>query len=380
MKRNIWVGIGIVVVVALAIALIAIQTKKEHNEIRIGLVTALTGPVAPYGENVRDGCLLATEEINQQGGVKGRHLKLVIEDEDNKPQDAVNAVQKLIVVEHVPVIVGPIISGGFLASAPIAEKNKVVLFSPSGMADNIREAGDYIFRNRASASQEAGALAWYIIKDLKFNNLAILRTTSDYGVSFANVCRKIIEEQGGKILIEESFEQGTTDFRSQLSKIKSDNPECLLLIGVPVELGNMLKQIKELKMDSKLFSNSIESPEIFKIAEGAEEGLTFSTTFYDPGVGDEKLKEFDRKFKYKFGRASHFFGANSYDAIYILKEVIEKNGYNGEKIKNGLYSLKEFRGVAGLTEFDEKGDLKYSKTAIKKITDKKFIFVKEIQR
>jgi branched-chain amino acid transport system substrate-binding protein len=230
-------------VIGLVISLGMLGCTKKEKEIKIGLVTPLTGPVAPYGENVRDGCLLAVEEINQQGGIK---LKLIIEDEDNSSQDAVNAVQKLITVDHVPVIIGPVISSGLLAAAPIAEKNKVVLFSPSGMSDNIREAGDYIFRNRVSASQEAGVLAWYATVDLGLKNFGILRTDSDYGLSFANACRKIINEQGGKVFIEEVFEQGSTDFRAQLTKIKALNPKGLFLVGVPVELGNMLRQIREL--------------------------------------------------------------------------------------------------------------------------------------
>jgi len=176
------------------------------------------------------------------------------------------------------------------------------------------------------------------------------------------------------------FAEGSTDFRSQLTKIKGVDPEAVFIIGVPIELGNILKQIKEIGVQVRLFSNTIDSPEIFKIAKGAEEGLTFVTTFYDPEHGDEKIKEFDRKFREKFGRASHIFGANAYDAVYILKEIIENYGYQGEKIKNGLYKLKGFRGAAGLTEFDEKGDLKFTKVAIKKISNGKFEFIKEVQK
>ena len=103
-------------IIGLLISFGMLGCAKDEEEIKIGIVTPLTGPVAPYGENVRDGCLLALEEINEHGGIK---LKLIIEDEDNSSRDAVNAVQKLITVDHVPVIIGPVISSGLLAAAPI---------------------------------------------------------------------------------------------------------------------------------------------------------------------------------------------------------------------------------------------------------------------
>jgi len=356
--------------------LLNFKCTKPQTEIQIGLVSALTGPVAPYGTNVRDGCMMAVEEINDKGGINGKKIKLIIEDEESSPQKAVTAVQKLITINKVEVIIGPVISSGFLAAAPIAEENKVVLFSPTGMADNIRDAGDFIFRNRTSASQEAGALARYIMEETQLQRFGIIRANSDYAVSFAKVCQEVIAQKNGTILIEESFEQGASDFRTQLTKIKNANPDALIVIGVPIELGKMLKQIKELGITKPLFSNSIDSPQIFELAAGAEEGLIFSTTFYEPAAGDERLKTFDKKFQEKFKRSSHFFAANAYDAVYILKEVIQVHGYSGEKIKDGLYTLKNFYGVIGVVEFDEKGDLKYPNTVIKQITNGKFKIIK----
>ncbi|NQT80784.1 MAG: ABC transporter substrate-binding protein [Candidatus Aminicenantes bacterium] len=378
--KKIWIKIGIVVIAALAIVLIITQTRKEPEEIKIGVVAPLTGPIAVYGENVRDGVLLAVDEINKNGGVNGTSIKIILEDEGAGPQASVNAVRKLISIDHVQTIIGPATSAGLLASAPIAEKEHVILFSPSSTSDNVRDAGDYIFRNRASTSQEATVFAKYIMEELGLKKLSILRANADYAKSFADVCKKIIAEKGGVVLNEEMFAEGASDYRSQLTKIKALNPEGIFIVGVPVELGNILRQIKEIGIKAQLFSNTIDSPEIFKIAKGAEEGLTFVTTFYDPKTGDEKIEEFDKKFMERFGRASHIFGANAYDAIYILKTVIKDYGYKGEKIKEGLYKLKDFKGAGGNIEFDEKGDLRFTKVAVKKIVGGKFTFVREIQR
>ncbi len=369
-----------IVILVIVFIVVIIQVKKEPKKIELGVVAPLTGPIAPYGENIRDGVLLAVEEINQEGGIGGKFIKVIFEDEGAGPQAAVSAVQKLITVDKVPVIIGPATSNGVMATAPIAEKNQVVLLSPSATSDNIREAGDFIFRNRASASQEASAFTKYIMEELGLSKFAILRANADYAKSFADVCKRVIAEKEGTLFIEELFSEGSTDFRSQLTKIKSYSPDGLFIIGVPIELGNILKQIKEMGIKSNLFSNTIDSPKIFEIAEGTEEGLTFVTTFYDPEHGDEKIKEFDKKFNEKYGRASHIFGANAYDAVYIIKDVIEKYGYEGDKIRDGLYNIKGFRGAAGIIEFDEKGDLKFTKVVIKKIINRNFIFIKEVQR
>lgn len=369
---------SITALLAFLFVLVFSCAKKEPEVIKIGAVAPLTGPIAPYGENIRDGILLAVQEINEKGGIGGRLLKVVFEDEGAGPQASVGAVRKLITIDRVPAIIGPATSNGVMATAPIAEENHVVLFTPSGTSDNIREAGDYIFRNRASASQEASVFTKYIIDDLGLTTIAILRADADYAISFADVCKAVIEEKGGSIFFEEVFAEGSTDFRSQLAKIKATGPEALIIIGVPIELGNILKQRKEISFKGQVFSNSLDSPEIFKIAEGAEEGLTFVTTFYDPETGDENVKEFDRKFREKFGRESHIFGANAYDAVYILKAVIEKYGYESERIKDGLYRIENFRGVAGVTEFDNKGDLKFTKVAVKRISNSRFVFVKEV--
>jgi len=379
MKKN-WIIIGLIIVVVLAIVLVVTLTKKESQEIKIGVIAPLTGPAAPYGANVRDGILLATEEINQAGGIDGKRIALFIEDEGGGPRAAVDAVRKLITIHHIPVIIGPSTSNGLMASAPIAEDNHVVLISPGAASDNVREAGDYIFRNRASAYQEAVALAKYALADMGLNKFAILRSDADYAVSFADTFRRVIHENNGFVIIEEAFQEGAVDFRTQLAKIRGVNPkpEGVFIVGVPIEVGNLLKQIKEMGLQFLLFSNSIESPDIFTIAGEATEGLIFSTTFYDPEHGDERLQEFDRQFNERYGRPSDLFAANGYDAVYILKKAIENDGYYGEKIKNALYSMKGIRGLIGPIEFDEKGDIK-AVIAIKKIVGGKFEFVKIIR-
>ena len=235
-------------IVALVITFGMLGCAKKEKDIRIGVVAPLTGPAAPYGENVRDGILLAVEEINNAKGINGRKVTLAIEDEGGGPRAAVDAVKKLITIDRVSVVIGPTTSNGLMASAPIAEESRVVLFSSGAASDNVREAGDYIFRNRASAYQEAVALANYALIDVGLKIFAILRSDADYAVSFADAFQQIVRKKDGIVVREEPFQEGSTDFRTQLSKIAAaePKPEGLFIIGVPIELGNILKQIREM--------------------------------------------------------------------------------------------------------------------------------------
>ncbi|NVL89905.1 MAG: penicillin-binding protein activator [Desulfobacterales bacterium] len=366
-------------ILGLVISLGMLGCAKKDKEIKVGVVAPLTGPAAPYGENIRDGAVLAIEEINASGGINGCPMVLVFEDEGATPQQAVAAVNKLITVDRVPVIIGPSSSNGILAAAPVAERNRVVLISPGAASDNVRNAGDYIFRNRASAYQEAAALAKYALEDMALEKFAILRTGADFGLSFAKVFREIISSEGGQILTEEAYHEGDVDFRTQLVKIKATKPDGVFFVGAPIELGNILKQNQQLGTRLTIFSNSIESPEVFKIAGEAAEGVIFSTTFYDPEHGDEKLQRFDRRYKERYGKLSDLFAANGYDAVYVVRQAIVDGGYDADKIKDAFYSLKDFRGLMGSIAFDEKGDVT-ALIAIKKIVGRKFQFIKVVQK
>lgn len=165
--RKIWIGVGIVAIVILAIGLIAIQTKKEPGEIKIGAILPLTGDSALYGESIKKGIDLAVEQINSEEGVKGRKVTVIYEDSKAVPSVGVASFQKLISIHRVPVVIGDAVSSVTLAIAPIAEKNKVVILSPLSSAPAITEAGDFIFRNVPSDLFGGGSSCLFCCKKTK---------------------------------------------------------------------------------------------------------------------------------------------------------------------------------------------------------------------
>lgn len=222
--KKLWIIIAILIVAALTIVLILTQTKVETKEIKIGAMLPLTGDGALYGEMARKAIELGLEEINAKGGIKGKNLSVIYEDTQFNPKIATQAAQKLITIDKVLVIIGPMASNCFLPVAPIAEKNKVILISPSATSHVITDAGDYIFRTIVSDIYDGTAMAQFAYNKLEYKTVGVFYVDE---AGPKGVTQAFIEEfkrLGGAILIEETGTQDGTDFRSQITKIKNSDP------------------------------------------------------------------------------------------------------------------------------------------------------------
>ena len=226
--------------------------------------------LAEWGNNTKNGIDLAVEKVNNAGGINGRKLKILYEDTQGTPKNGVAAIQKLITIEKVPAVIDDSMSTQTLAMSPIAEKSKVVLLATGATAPKISEAGDYIFRIWNSDDLEGKVSAKFVYDDLKLYNAAILYINNDYGNGLESVFKKAFEKLGGRIISSESFGQGDTDFRTQLTKIKNGKPEAIYVVGYPKEIALLLKQATELKINSKVIGTvTIEDPNIIKLANKA---------------------------------------------------------------------------------------------------------------
>jgi len=346
--------------------------KKEEKEIKIGVITSLTGSGAPYGENVQNGIQVAVDEINNTGGINGKKITLLIEDDKTDPQIAVSAFRKLENIHKVPIIIGPFSSSSAMACAPLANESKTVILSSGAVTPRLTNAGDYIFRNRAPGQLEAVRTAEFAFKQLKLRQMAIFYITNDYGIGFKEIFEKYFTGLGGRIIFSESFDQGQSDFRTQIAKIKRLKPDGIYILGVPIEVGHILRQSAEIGLKTKFLMNNMEDPNLIKIAGSAAEGIFFAIPFFDPQNPNPKVKNFSNQYVNRFKRLPDMFAADSYDAVYLVKLAIEKGGYKGEGIKNALYGIKDFPGVNGLITFDENGDVT-KPLAIKTVKDGKFI-------
>lgn len=331
--------------------------KKEEGEIKIGVILELTGPLAPQGERSKRSMDLAVDEINSKGWIYGKKIKLILEDTRTDPKEGLSAFQKIVEIHKVPVVTGAIGSSIVMACAPIANQKRVVLFSAGATSPVITNAGDYVFRNRLSGDVEVKAMAGFANSKLKIKKVAVIYVTTDYGTGNKDVFEKAFVDHGGNVVLSEGFNQGESDFRSYITKIKASNTEAVYIIAHSIETAHFLRQAKELNLNTHFLGTiGVKSPDLLKIAGDAANGVIYTVQRFDP-ESSEKSKTFATKYKEIYGEEPDLFAALGYDAICIITRVISENGYNAEAIKTGLYKLKNFQGVTGNVSFDQNGDI-----------------------
>lgn len=328
--------------------------KNNSEEIKIGVLLPLTGNLATYGISAKEGIDLAVSSINDTSKVK---IATYFEDTRGIPKDAVNAYLKIkSSVENLSAIIGPQTSSDVLSIAPICEKDKMVLLSHAASSPQISNAGEYIFRNVPSDYLEAEVLADYIIDSTKYRNIAVLFINDDYGNGVVSKFGDEFIKKGGKIVSSISYNANNSDFRTQLTKIRYENPDAIYIIGFK-ELGYIVKQIKELNIKSQIFSNALfEDPDILKIAGSSANNVIFTTFYFDTESKEPRIKEFVKDYKADYNKIPDGFAATAYDAVFLIYKSAIKSR-DPEEIKNKLIKIKDFPGLLGKLTFDSNGDV-----------------------
>ena len=333
--------------------------KTSDTEFTVGFLAPLTGDLADYGKRGLNSINMAVEEVNAQGGVKGKKIKVIVEDNKGTPKDAVAAMQKLVNVDKVPVVIGGLLSGVGLAIAPIAEQSKAVLLAPGSSSPDFREAGDYCFRNWASDDFDGKVMAGYMYENRGIRSVAVLTMQNDYCLGLSNTFKENFAAKGGTVVFHDEFPAETTEFQSLLAKVKAANPEAVFLSAHPKETGFLLKQMAELKIEAKIGSNmNAESPDCLSIAGTAANGVFFTTPAFDPASTDPRLSQFVAKYNERYGSEPDAVAGHFYDALHILAAAAKNaKDLTPDSIRDALYAIKDFPGVTGTTTFDEKGDV-----------------------
>lgn len=225
-----------------------VSCSSQPETYKVGYIAPFTGDGAHYGETVKSGADLAVEDINAAGGINGKKMQLLYEDDQLQPNLGLNALNKLIDKDKCPIIIGAFSSGVTLAIAPVAEKRQVVLLSPTATNDKIKDAGDYIFRVCPSDAVQGAVHARLAHDRLKAKRVAILFENSGYGFGLYQMFKQTFQSLGGTIVAEEGFEEGATDLRTQLTKIRQANPDLVFLPSHYPTGAQALRQAKELNI------------------------------------------------------------------------------------------------------------------------------------
>lgn len=319
---------------------VAEEELVDPNVIKIGFMAPLTGDAASFGQNIKRGVDLAYRDADLDD------VQIIYEDSKCDGKEAVNSINKLINVDGVQAIVGEVCSGATLAAAPIAEANDVVLISASSTSPEITSSGDYIFRTIPS-DQLQGAFGADLVYKSGDRTLAILYSNEEYGVGFERVLQRIYD---GEIVASEAFERGSTDMRTQLTKIRAERPDAIYIISnSPDSSVAALKQITELGLGRVQVygSEGLRTPEVAE--ERSAEGLIITSV-------STGTIEFALKYEDEYEEEPGAFAAQGYDAFSALARVMKRGATTGEEMKNELYSTT-FDGASGRISFDLNGDV-----------------------
>lgn len=342
------------------------------GEVTIGAVYPLTSDAASYGVPLQKATNLAVDEINAAGGIDGKKLVIVYEDGKCDGKASAVAAVKLIKESNVPAILGGACPGETLGIAPTANENKRIVISPAETsADITTKGGDYVFRFAPSDAIAGKAAALYALRGLGAKRAAIVSENADAAQAMRKAFFDHFDNNGGGVYIDETFKPGTTDFRALALTIKNKDVDVVYVAPqTPASGLAIVKALKGQKILAKIFTTSIMTgADVAKNNAETLEGVMNVESFFD--ANSTSVQAFVAAYKAKYGEDPAYpsIQANAYSEVYALKDLIEKNGADGEKLQAALASLADWSGGAltGVT-IDKNGDIAWKAFILKRIT------------
>lgn len=336
------------------LAMAAVAAFAAPKTVKVGGVAPLSGPLAVYGVECKNGIDLAVEEINAAGGINGSKIVFICEDDEGDAAKSVNAYKKLVSRDKARVVIGSLTSGCTLAITQLAQAQKVIQIAPAATAPAITDAGNFIFRTCFIDPFQGRVVGKFAAVNLKCRNAAILYDIgNDYSVGLTENFEKEFKTNGGSVVAKESYGTGDKDFNAQLTKIKAANPDVVYL---PDYYGTVALIAKQLR------AQGINTPII-----GADgwDGLTenagdevlngYYSNHYAEDSTSPAVQKFVKSFKAKYNKSPNSFAALGYDSVYMLKDAMLKAGTTTDVAKiRAAYEATNGDYVTGHITFDAK--------------------------
>lgn len=347
------------------------------DEVVLGEYGSLTGNDATFGQSTKAGIELALADLQSQkeGKIGGKTVRVVVEDDQGRPEEAASVVQKLINNDRVVAVLGEVASSRSLAAAPICQQNGIPMISPSSTNPEVTLKGDYIFRMCFLDDFQGEVIAIYAADSLKLKNVAVLKDVkNDYSVALAQFFTAEFVERGGRVVTEQSYSSGDQDFRAQLTAIKARRPQAIVIPGYYTEVGLIARQARELGLNVPLIGgDGWESEKLIEIG-GEAMNNSFYTNHWALDDPNPRVQAFLAAYRQKFGGDPDAIAGLAYDAAQLLLQKIEQlstedaQAFAGlgskqagsearkaatKKLRDLLAATQGFEGVTGTVTFDE---------------------------
>jgi branched-chain amino acid transport system substrate-binding protein len=333
-----------------------------QEAIKIGVTQPLTGAFAASGNYVAQGARIAEDEINRAGGVLGRKIQLIVEDNKSNPTEAVSTVEKLIQKDRVPLLIGAWSSTLTLAVMPKLEEYKVPMIVETSSSGKITTSGNpYVFRISPTSAMEAVAFQPLVAK-MGIKKADFLYTNNDFGIGSGQEFAKMLKENGVQIGISETMDPKATDFSAQLAKIKASGGDTLFVTTAVEQLTIILKQAKEQQLNIRLVScGGSNSPDQLINQAGEAANGSFHTVFFPPWFPEiVKNPEPAKRYMDEWTKRGHNVGGltegfRGYDAVYVAVDAIKRAGKaESEALRVALWDTK-VKGIYGDIAFTKQG-------------------------
>jgi branched-chain amino acid transport system substrate-binding protein len=331
------------------LVLASCSPKGDSSEIVIGEYGSLTGKDATFGISTENGIAMAVDAVNKSGGLLGKKVRVIVEDDQGQSEQALSVVTKLITKDKVVAVLGEVASGNTPAAAPFAQKSGIPMISPSSTNIAVTQTGDYISRVCYIDPFQGFVMAKFAANTLKFKNVAILRDLkSPYSVGLADSFIENFKKFGGNIITDQSYSGGDPDFSAQLTSIKSKNPDGVFVPGYYSEVGLIARQAKKLGLTVPLMGgDGWDSPKLQEIGGDALNGSFFSNHY---AVDDPNpiIQSFVSEYRTRFNQTPDGLAALGFDAANILFDAIRRaNSTEGPKLRDAINQTKDHPGVTG---------------------------------
>jgi branched-chain amino acid transport system substrate-binding protein len=353
----------------------------DTGPIRIGYFGDLSGPTFNFGKSASNGVLMAVDEINRAGGINGRKLDVVIEDDYGSPERAATLVSKLINENKVIAVIAGGASGSSLAAAPRAQAAKIPLISPSSTDPAVTRTGDFIFRVCFIDAFQGEVMARFATNMLKAKKAAIMVDFNNpYSRGLSEFFENSFQKLGGQIVSKQSYAQGDPDFRGQLSTIKNFEPDVIYVPGYYGDVGLIAKQARQLGLTKPLLGgDGWDAPELWGIGGDALNG-SYISNHYSVEDPAPEIQMFVNNYKSIYGNlVPDAHAALGYDAMRFLSEAIQRAGTGDSKrLRDMLAATKDFQGVTGKISMDEERNA-VKPAVVLKLQDTNYIYQQTIQ-
>jgi branched-chain amino acid transport system substrate-binding protein len=313
--------------VVFAASLFGAGALQGADSLNLSIPLPLTGGQAKFGEMMKRSYEMATDEINAKGGVKGRKIALAFEDSQAKPDSARAIVEKLIDVKKQPIIIGEYTSACAKAVAAVANERKTPYLIVASADDSITQQNyKFVFRQNVPNAYYAQGLVSFFQNVVKPQSIAILFESSDFGTSGAADMEKHAQRLGMKVVVKEKYEKGAVDFKPILSKVKQAAPDVIFMVSYVMDASLLMKQLKELRVDAKLFAGGAAGFALPEFVDNAKDAAEFvvTATLWTPQVKYKGAKEYADKYKAKYGDFPSYHGASAYSAMFVVQDALTR--------------------------------------------------------